>query len=179
MDAAGGGARTTVLLGRTLRVRQPIGRPGRRGRKILVVLRAQCHIRGCVDLRRTNVQWTKVDHLVPCLARDYAEPWRLWLWSEARADQVARGAVCVRAELDIFLEDELRRIVREEVSRALAETCRPAEWQNVKSAAAYLDTTEDAVRALVRRGQLPAHRSEVGTLRFLRDELDAHARGLD
>ncbi len=85
----------------------------------------------------------------------------------------------MKAEFNISLEDDLRRIVREEVSRALVEGRRTPEWLNVKSSAAYLDTTEDAVRALVRRGQLPVHRSDVGTMRFLRDELDAHARGLE
>ncbi|MBA3430354.1 MAG: helix-turn-helix domain-containing protein [Actinobacteria bacterium] len=85
----------------------------------------------------------------------------------------------MKAEFNISLEDELRQIVREEVVRTLVEVRQSPEWLNAKSAAAYLDTTEDAIRALVRRRQLPAHRSEVGTLRFLRDELDTHARGLE
>ena len=35
-------------------------------------------------------------------------------------------------------------------------------WLNVAGAATYLATTEDAIRALVKRGRLPVHRTETG-----------------
>jgi hypothetical protein len=63
---------------------------------------------------------------------------------------------------------------REEVERAVRA---PSPWMNAKSAATYLDMSEDALRSLVKRKEVPVHRSPNGTLRFLLTELDAHARG--
>lgn len=54
-----------------------------------------------------------------------------------------------------------------------------AGWLNAKSAAKYLDVTEDALRAAVKRRQLMPHRTETGGLRFRREELDAFASGGD
>jgi excisionase family DNA binding protein len=48
---------------------------------------------------------------------------------------------------------------------------------NVKSAAAYLDMSEDALRSLVKRGDIQPHRSENNGLRFKREQLDAWAMG--
>jgi excisionase family DNA binding protein len=46
-------------------------------------------------------------------------------------------------------------------------------WLNVEGAATYLATTEDAIRALVKRRRLPVHRTETGRLLFRPEELDA------
>lgn len=78
-------------------------------------------------------------------------------------------------DLHVDLEGELRQLVREEVRAALAAVePAPAGFLNVKSAAAYLDTTEDAVRAAVKRHQLPAHRTPTGRVLFLASELSSH-----
>jgi hypothetical protein len=50
-------------------------------------------------------------------------------------------------------------------------------WLNVESTANYLDTTEDSIRGMVKRGQLVPHRSDTGRLLFRREELDQHAIG--
>jgi hypothetical protein len=72
------------------------------------------------------------------------------------------------------LLDELRRIFREEVERAsLAQA--PA-LLNVKSAAAYLDTSEDALRGLVKRRQITFNKSDTGRITFTREQLDSFAR---
>jgi hypothetical protein len=39
-------------------------------------------------------------------------------------------------------------------------------WLNVAAAAAHLGLTEDAIRGLVKRGQIPVYRMENGRLRF-------------
>jgi excisionase family DNA binding protein len=52
-----------------------------------------------------------------------------------------------------------------------------APWRNVRGAAEYLCLSEDAVRGLVKRRQLPCHRSQQGHVRFHVEELDAWARG--
>jgi hypothetical protein len=74
------------------------------------------------------------------------------------------------------LLDELRLIVRDEVERACGERSRGLF--NVKSASAYLDTSEDAIRGLVKRRQIDFNRSETGRITFTREQLDAHARGI-
>jgi hypothetical protein len=73
------------------------------------------------------------------------------------------------------LLDALRLIVRDEVERARGEHSRGLF--NVKSASAYLDTSEDAIRGLVKRRQID-NRSETGRITFTREQLDAHARGI-
>ena len=77
--------------------------------------------------------------------------------------------------LDGF-EETLRVIVREELA---AREAQPTPWLNVEDAADYLRTTKDAIRAMVRRGDLPVHRSANRRLLFCRDELDAHAKAGD
>jgi hypothetical protein len=73
-------------------------------------------------------------------------------------------------------EDELRRIVRDEVSRASQTT---SAWLNTKSAATYLDITEDALRGYVKRGEVKPSRSANGKLLFRREVLDEWARAGD
>lgn len=80
----------------------------------------------------------------------------------------------VPEDLLVRVEDRARQILREEVEQAL----QPATpWMNAKSAAAHLDMTEDALRSLVKRREIAVYRSLNGTLRFRREDLDAHARG--
>jgi excisionase family DNA binding protein len=66
---------------------------------------------------------------------------------------------------------------RESVRQAFAEAVQPAEpaspWLSTKSAAAFLDTSEEAIRSLVKRGELPVRRTPNGRLLFRRDDLDA------
>ncbi len=75
----------------------------------------------------------------------------------------------------------LEEVVNAAVRAALAEQ-RPVDmspWLNVDDAAEYLRTTPDAIRAMVRRCDLPVHRTAKGRLLFRRDELDAHATAGD
>jgi excisionase family DNA binding protein len=86
------------------------------------------------------------------------------------SSELARG-VCI-----VGLEELIRAVV----SDAMAEqrgTGSP--WLNVGEAAEYLRTTEDAIRAMVRRGDVPSHRTATGRRLFRRDELDAYATAGD
>lgn len=68
--------------------------------------------------------------------------------------------------------DGLSELVREAVREELA-TQRPAPgWFDVGGAAEYLATTQDAIRSMVKRGELPVHRTPNGRLLFHPDELD-------
>lgn len=69
--------------------------------------------------------------------------------------------------------DEIRRVVREELEHAL----QPPQLFSVKSAAAYLDMTEEALRGLLKRGQIECRRSAPGRITFTREQLDRHAAG--
>ena len=76
-------------------------------------------------------------------------------------------------------EDTLRQLVREEVSDAARHLgSEPSGYLNVQNAAAYLDTTPAALRALVKRGQISVHRNATGRLCFTREQLDEFARGV-
>jgi hypothetical protein len=72
------------------------------------------------------------------------------------------------------LEEILRGIVREELAGARQE---PSGWLSAKSAGTYLDMSEDAIRACIKRGQLMPHRTVTGGLRFSRAQLDEFAKG--
>jgi excisionase family DNA binding protein len=69
--------------------------------------------------------------------------------------------------------------IAERVSALLEERFgeKPAEWLSVAGAADHLQTTEDGIRALVKRKRIPHHRGAAGRLLFDRDELDAWVRG--
>jgi hypothetical protein len=72
------------------------------------------------------------------------------------------------------LESELREIVREEVARAL-EVGGAGGYLSTKGAAAYLDCTEQAIDALVKRGDLnPVRRRP---RKFTRESLDEWVQG--
>lgn len=74
--------------------------------------------------------------------------------------------------------DELVEGVATRVAELIAERePTPPGWLNVSSAALYLDTSEDAVRAAVRRGQIPCRRTPQGRILFRAHELDAYVTG--
>jgi excisionase family DNA binding protein len=75
----------------------------------------------------------------------------------------------------VGIEEMIRAAVREELARQPDRS----PWLNVEDAAEYLRTSKDAIRALVRRGDLPVHRTLNGRLLFRRDELDAYAKAGD
>ncbi len=62
------------------------------------------------------------------------------------------------------------------VATAIAPTEQASPWMNIKSTAAYLDTTEQALRGRVKRGEIPVYRRD-GRLYFHRAELDQWVRG--
>lgn len=76
------------------------------------------------------------------------------------------------------LAEELR-LIRDEV-KALAER-QPDEspWLNIDQAALYLGSTPEAVRAAVKRKQLPAHRTATSRVLLRREELDVFATAGD
>lgn len=74
------------------------------------------------------------------------------------------------------LAETLRAVVREEVG-ALAERLGSHDgFLNVKNAAHFLDSTEEALRARVKRGEVPVHRRG-GRLYFDPAELREYVRG--
>jgi hypothetical protein len=84
------------------------------------------------------------------------------------------------AEAAALLLDDLVAALAERLASLVGTAITPAEqatpWMNIKSAAAYLDTTEQALRGRVKRGELPVHRRD-GRLYFNRGELDQWVRG--
>ena len=54
-----------------------------------------------------------------------------------------------------------------------AEVAHPVAWLDVDRAADYLSLSPGAVRAMVKREQLPVHRTPTGRLLFRPEELDA------
>ncbi len=84
-------------------------------------------------------------------------------------------STCVETKLELVsLETALREIVREEVQR-VSDAQPGSEWLGVDAAASYIDSTADAVRALVKRRAIP-HYKAGGRLRFNRREIDAWIR---
>jgi excisionase family DNA binding protein len=73
----------------------------------------------------------------------------------------------------VGIEDTIREIFREVLVKQPTST----GWLNVESAAKHLDTTKDAIYAMVRRGDLVPHRTPTGRLLFRTDELDAWVLG--
>jgi excisionase family DNA binding protein len=75
------------------------------------------------------------------------------------------------------ISEEFYETVGQRVASHLAEMLgRSAEWLTVAGAAAHLQTTEDGIRALVKRRRIPHHRA-AGRVLFDRVELDAWIRG--
>jgi excisionase family DNA binding protein len=76
--------------------------------------------------------------------------------------------------LQIF--DEFYETVAQRVASHVAAILdRPAEWLTVPQVAAYLRTSEDGIRALVKRGRIPHHRA-AGRILFERAEIDDWVR---
>jgi len=72
--------------------------------------------------------------------------------------------------------DNLRVVLRAELQRMLASHRLTEGYLSLKSAASYLDVTEQALRARVKRGEIPVHRRD-RRLYFERDALDGYVRG--
>jgi len=78
--------------------------------------------------------------------------------------------------LPLQISDEFYETVGRRVASHLAEMLgRPAEWLTVAGAAAHLKTTENGIRALVKRQRIPHHRA-AGRVLFDRAELDTWVR---
>jgi hypothetical protein len=96
----------------------------------------------------------------------------------AQADEHDRQRPCVTA-LPISISDEFFDVLAARVADALLERLEsPTEWLRVDRAADHLQTTSDAIRALVKRGKVPVHRRD-GRLYFDKRELDNYVRGND
>jgi hypothetical protein len=80
-------------------------------------------------------------------------------------------------ELFEALTDAVSARLREDFERASKNRHRSG-FLNVRSAAEYLDVTEDALRSRVKRREVPVHRRH-GRLYFERAELDRYVRGED
>jgi hypothetical protein len=76
------------------------------------------------------------------------------------------------------LVEEIRRVVREEL-RAGSKRLHGSTggFMDTKTAATFLSTSEQALRALCKRGQVPVHRTPQGRLLFDPEELNAYVRG--
>lgn len=72
--------------------------------------------------------------------------------------------------------DDLRVVLRLELERVLTAHRQVSGYLSVKSAAAYLDVSEQALRARVKRREIPVHRTG-GRLFFEREALDEYVRG--
>jgi excisionase family DNA binding protein len=78
-----------------------------------------------------------------------------------------------RTETYELSRDELTQLVADAVGDALAELPGASPWLDVDGAANYLSTTASAIRAMVKRGKLPVHRTPNGRLLFDPTELRA------
>jgi excisionase family DNA binding protein len=79
----------------------------------------------------------------------------------------------------LAISDEFFDRIAGSVAALLEERfgAQPARWLTVAGAADHLRTTEDGIRALVKRRRIPHHRGAAGRLLFDRAELDAWVRG--
>jgi hypothetical protein len=76
-------------------------------------------------------------------------------------------------------EELLDALVNRVAERVHAELPLDTGWLDVKAAAAHLSTSPEAIYGMVKRRQIPTHRSETGRLLFRREELDSHATAGD
>jgi Helix-turn-helix domain len=76
-----------------------------------------------------------------------------------------------------FDEDELARLASRIVEQLSSSSGICSDrWLDVAGAGAHLGLSEHAIRGLVKRQQLPVHRTENGRLRFSPTELDEWVR---
>ena len=77
--------------------------------------------------------------------------------------------------------NDLLNLVAERVANSVAVRLGTPEpvspWLTVPEAAEYCKLTDDAIRGAEKRGQLRAHRSGTGRVRFLQADLDGFLRG--
>lgn len=78
----------------------------------------------------------------------------------------------MEAAVTLNLEDDLRRIVREEITAS--QQTQPG-WMDVPAAAAYLSLSEWALRALVKKDAVPFCKVG-GRIKFSAADLDAWVR---
>jgi excisionase family DNA binding protein len=75
------------------------------------------------------------------------------------------------------ISDEFYETIARRVTSHVADTFgHSAEWLTVAQAALHLQTSQDGIRALIKRNKIPHHRA-AGRILFDRAELDAWVRG--
>jgi hypothetical protein len=83
----------------------------------------------------------------------------------------------IRVRLELNLDDEdLDQLAQRMAERVEHPTTVVQAWLDVAGAAAHLGLTVNAIRGLVKRRQIPVHRTENGRLRFAVTELDQWVR---
>ena len=76
------------------------------------------------------------------------------------------------------LEELLSGVIRDELGTGSGSlSIRPVGFLDVEGAAKYLSTSQGALRAQVKRRQLPFHKTPEGRLLFDPAELEAYVRG--
>ena len=88
---------------------------------------------------------------------------------EERVTQQDLQEQLVEAVLGL-LRPEVERMINERVERRLP---KPSPWLTAEQAGHYLSVTAHTVRQRVYAGKLKAHYDSGGTMRFLREDLDA------
>jgi excisionase family DNA binding protein len=80
-------------------------------------------------------------------------------------------------EVPLRIWDEFYETLSQRVASRVAEMLgHRAEWLTVAQAAAHLQTSDDGIRALIKRDRIPHHRV-AGRVLLDRTELDAWVRG--
>jgi hypothetical protein len=75
------------------------------------------------------------------------------------------------------LLEEIKAVIRQELQALEGLSIRPGGFLDVNGAAGYLSTSPGALRALVKRRQVPVHRTPQGRLLFSPAELEKYVRG--
>ena len=83
----------------------------------------------------------------------------------------------IRVQIELLLAEEDIDQLASRIATLIEPTAQVSErWLDVHGAAAHLGLTENGIRGLVKRHQLPVHRTENGRLRFSVAELDHWVR---
>ena len=85
------------------------------------------------------------------------------------------AATFTTAVSDEFIDAVAYRVA-DLVGDQIASASDAGHWMDVDSVAEYLCTTADAIRGMVKRRQIPFHRTPTGRLLFDRTEVDAWVR---
>ena len=75
-----------------------------------------------------------------------------------------------------LLDEDIERLAARIVEFIRRLPSASETWLDAAAAAAHLGLTEDAIRGLVKRRQIPFHRTPNGRLRFSETELDEWVR---